>query len=164
MAMRAAWFPERMASLLKWVLGASMLAATAVLLAAGAWAATEGSSADLHAAPPPAPYARVSQLVPLPDFLPGLGTLYVDPATLPVGPFLAYDRSGQLVGLIFMVPIEDLNAHRTWTELAARAAGWFTVDHVDIDYNPGHPGVERPHYHINLWAVSHQEEQRRLAR
>jgi hypothetical protein len=40
-------------------------------------------------APPPAPFEKVSKLVKLPDFLPGIGTLYVDPKTLPAGPFLA---------------------------------------------------------------------------
>ena len=45
-------------------------------------------------APPGGAYKKVSTLVALPDFLPGLGTLYVDPATLPAGPFLAYDHQG----------------------------------------------------------------------
>ena len=34
-------------------------------------------------APPGAPYRKVSELVKLPEYLPGLGTLYVDPTTLP---------------------------------------------------------------------------------
>ena len=38
-------------------------------------------------APPPAPYQKVSQLVKLPDFLPGLGTLYVDPKHCLTVPF-----------------------------------------------------------------------------
>ena len=37
----------------------------------------------------------------LPDFLPGLGTLYVNPSTLPEGPFLAYDHAGKLVSTIY---------------------------------------------------------------
>ena len=41
-------------------------------------------------------YRKVSELVKLPDFLPGMGTLYVQPKTLPAGPFLAYDRDGKL--------------------------------------------------------------------
>ena len=43
---------------------------------------------------PPASFKKVSSLVKLPDFVPGLGTLYVDPATLPVGPFLGYNHKG----------------------------------------------------------------------
>ena len=50
-----------------------------------------------EAAPPGGAYKKVSELVTLPDFLPGLGQLYVDPATLPAGPFLAYDHDGKLV-------------------------------------------------------------------
>ena len=34
-------------------------------------------------APPGDSYKKVSTLVALPDFLPGLGTLYADPATFP---------------------------------------------------------------------------------
>jgi hypothetical protein len=32
------------------------------------------------------------------------------------------------------------------------------VDHVSIDFNAGHPGVEEPHYHIVLWHVPKAEE------
>ena len=44
---------------------------------------------DLEKAPPGGKYKKVSTLVELPDFVPGLGVLYVDPDTLPAGPFLA---------------------------------------------------------------------------
>ena len=60
-------------------------------------------------APPPAPFRKVSELVKLPDFLPGTGTLYVDPKTLPEGPFLAYDQTGRLVSTIYMVPLAPLS-------------------------------------------------------
>ena len=49
----------------------------------------------------PASYKKVSALTPLPDFIPGLGTLWVDPATLPAGPFLAYDKGGNLVSSVY---------------------------------------------------------------
>ena len=67
----------------------STLAATALLCLAGL--PVEAAPPD-HA-PPPAPFRKVSELVKLPDFLPGMGTLYVDPKTLPAGPFLAYDHA-----------------------------------------------------------------------
>ena len=54
----------------------------------------------------------------LPEFLPGLGTLYVQPATLPAGPFLAYDRDGKLVSTIYMIPLEDMQAQKKFDELA----------------------------------------------
>jgi hypothetical protein len=44
---------------------------------------------QVEKAPPSGAYKKVSELVKLPDFLPGLGQLYVDPKTLPAGPFLA---------------------------------------------------------------------------
>lgn len=102
-------------------------------------------------APPGGNFKAVSGLVPLPDFLPGLGTLYVDPATLPAGPFLAFDRQGELVSTIYMIPISDIQDHKSFHNLGAARE---KVDHVDMYYNAGHPGVAVPHYHIVVWYVS----------
>ena len=65
--------------------------------------------AAVETSPPSAPYQQVSELVKLPDFVPGLGQLFVDPATLPAGPFLAYDHDGRLVSTVYMIPVADLN-------------------------------------------------------
>ena len=108
-------------------------------------------------APPAEPYKKVGELVTLPDFLPGLGQLYVDPATLPAGPFLAYDHDGKLVSTIYMVPVEELNPDKTFNDLAVPGTD---VDHVDIYFNAGHPGVEKPHAHIVLWHVPAADEAR----
>ena len=43
-----------------------------------------------------------------------------------------------------------------------RPAAGLKIDHTDMEYNPGHPGVEVPHYHIVLWLISHEEEQKRM--
>ena len=102
---------------------------------------------------PPAAFKKVSSLVKLPDFLPGLGTLYVDPSTLPVGPFLGYNHKGKLVNIIYMVPLKDLDAHKNIEDVGGVAAG-MKINHTDIQYNPGHPGVEEPHYHIVQWLIS----------
>ena len=102
---------------------------------------------------PPASFKKVSSLVKLPDFVPGLGTLYVDPATLPVGPFLGYNHKGKLVNITYMVPLKDLDGHKNFETLGGVAAG-VKLNHTDIQYNPGHPGVEEPHYHIVQWLIS----------
>src|SRR4051812_3079387 len=104
--------------------------------------------ADLSQSPPAAPFKAVSGLVKLPDFLPGMGQLFVDAKTLPAGPFLAYDHDGKLVSTIYMIPVEDLQGKKKFDDLKATGG---TVDHVDMYYNAGHPGVEKPHYHIVLW-------------
>jgi len=104
-----------------------------------------------QAATPPANYKKVSTLVALPDFIPGLGTLYVDPATLPPGPFLAYDKQGKLVSSVYMIPVKDITAHKAFNDLGVAKE---KVDHVDMYYNAGHPGVAEPHYHVVLWYVS----------
>ena len=100
--------------------------------------------------PPGGSYKKVSELVALPDFLPGMGTLYVNPDTLPVGPFLAYDREGILVATIYMVPLKDFEQHKAFAGLTV---GESKAVQVDITFNAGHPGVETPHYHITVWHV-----------
>jgi hypothetical protein len=112
----------------------------------------DSTGAALHE-PPGGKYRKVSTLVPLPDFVPGLGTLYVDPATLPAGPFLAYDHQGNLVSSIYMIPLKDLNTHKGFSGLKVAQA---RADHVDIVFNAGHPGVAEPHYHVIVWYVSAQ--------
>ena len=114
--------------------------------------ASPDAAAAQQQAPPGGAYKEVSTLVPLPSFLPGLGTLYVDPATLPAGPFLAYDHHGKLVSSIYMIPLKDMNAHKEFANL--KTGHDEHVDHVDVVYNAGHPGVPEPHYHIILWYIS----------
>ncbi|PWG61387.1 hypothetical protein [Sediminicurvatus halobius] len=120
--------------------------ATAIALSASA--ALAHDEVALAEAPPPAPYAQVSELVSLPEFIPGLGTLYVDPNTLPAGPFLGYDRDGRLAATIYMTPMADLRNGASFDELAV---GAHHVASVDVYYNAGHPGVEEPHAHVVLY-------------
>ena len=110
---------------------------------------------NVQQTPPGGPYKKVSELVKLPDFLPGLGTLYVDPKTLPAGPFLAYDHQGKLVSTIYMIPLKDITEHKKFDDLIAPGG---KVDHVSLYFNAGHPGVPDPHYHIVLWHVPKSEE------
>jgi hypothetical protein len=129
------------------------LALIALTVGAGLMLARPDTAAAQSSAPPGGAYKMVSSLVPLPDFVPGLGTLYVDPATLPAGPFLAYDHQGKLVSSIYMIPLKDMNSQKAFTGLKAARE---RVDHVDIVYNAGHPGVAEPHYHVIVWYVSPQ--------
>ena len=130
-----------------------LLGAPGVLLALGLLFNMPPPVAAQTKAPPGGGYEKVSTLVALPDFLPGLGTLYADPATLPAGPFLAYDRQGSLVSAIYMIPLKDMNSHKAFADLKVARE---PVDHVDIVFNAGHPGVAEPHYHVILWHVSPQ--------
>jgi hypothetical protein len=130
-----------------------LLSLALVTLIAGSLSAL---AQDMSKAPPPAPYQQVSKLVKLPDFVPGLGQLFVDLSTLPAGPFLAYDHEGKLVSTIYMIPVKDLNPDKKFEDLAAPGGG---VDHVDVYFNAGHPGVEEPHAHVVLWHVPADAEQ-----
>jgi hypothetical protein len=129
------------------------LTVTALIAGLGLIFASPDAAAAQSKAPPGGEYKAVSTLVPLPDFLPGLGTLYVDPATLPAGPFLAYDHQGRLVSSIYMIPLKDMNSQKAFSDLKV---GHERADHVDIVFNAGHPGVAEPHYHFIVWYVSAQ--------
>jgi len=135
-----------------------MIRQAALALTLGAALALPALAADnVEKAPPGGAYKKVSELVKLPDFLPGLGTLYVDQKTLPAGPFLAYDREGRLISTVYMIPTEDITAQKKFDGLAAPGG---KVDHVSMYFNAGHPGVEKPHCHIVLWHVSKADESR----
>ena len=124
---------------------------TRFITIAGALAATQALAQDQvvpDQAPPPAPYEQVSELAELPEFIPGLGMLYADPATLPAGPFLAYDREGTLSATVYMPPLAALEGGTAFDDLDA---GSNTVTSVDIYNNAGHPGVEEPHAHVVLY-------------
>ncbi|GMG84919.1 hypothetical protein LNKW23_41350 [Paralimibaculum aggregatum] len=114
----------------------------------GACAAVAHDEPALMQAPPGAPYQQVSELVPLPDYIPGLGALWVDPATLPAGPFLAYDRDGRLSATVYMTPLEAL---RNGTAYDGLGIGAHNVSSVDVYHNAGHPGVDVPHAHVVLF-------------
>lgn len=137
-------------------LAATTAASVALALSLGSASAIAAQTSVMKA-PPAAPYKAVSSLVKLPNFIPGMGQLFVDPATLPAGPFLGYDHKGKLVNTTYMIPISmmkpDMNLHDLKTP-AGR------VDHVDIMYNAGHPGVAEPHIHIVLWNIPASQESR----
>jgi hypothetical protein len=51
---------------------------------------------------------------------------------------------------------QDIGDHKLWE--APAFAG--KVDHVSLYFNPGHPGVDVPHYHFVVWHVAKKEEAR----
>src|SRR3989442_76382 len=119
--------------------------ALAGVLGVGMLVASPDNAVAQQKAPPGGAYKKVSTLVSLPDFVPGLGTLYVDPATLPAGPFLASDHQGNLVSSIYMTPLKAMTAQKAFSALKVARA---RADHGDIVFNAGHPGVAEPHYHV----------------
>ncbi len=131
------------------------------LIVAGVLAVLTSSTAEAQTpstslGPPPRGFKRVSDLVKIPRFLPGLGVLYVRPETLPAGPFLAYDRQGRRVSTVYMIPVEDIGNRKKF-DLAGFAG---RNDHVSMYFNEGHPGVEVPHYHVVIWHVNKRGEAR----
>lgn len=128
------------------------------LAVAAALAATPAIAADIHKAPPEG-FKKVSSLVHLPDYIPGLGTLYLDPATAPVGPYLGYDKSGKLVHVTYMIPLKQIEARKGFADLGQAAAG-VKIDHTDVAFNPGHPGMMEAHYHITQWLIPRSAQEK----
>ena len=59
---------------------------------------------------------------------------------------------------IYMLPVDQLtNPDKRFEDLAVGASA---VDHVDVYFNAGHPGVETPHAHVVLWHVPAADEAR----
>ena len=56
-----------------------------------------------------------------------------------------------------LIPVKDITAHKAFDNLGVAKE---KVDHVDMYYNAGHPGVEKPHYHVVLWHVAKADEAR----
>lgn len=133
------------------ILLASMVTVGFATACANASGYGSGESGDTG---PGGDYRLVSDLVELPEFIPGMGRLFVQPETLPAGPFIAHDRDGDHVSTIYMIPLDDMNANGNWQALETRDRA---VESVDITYNPGHPGVAEPHYHVTLWHVARAE-------
>ena len=111
---------------------------------------------NVEKAPPGGDYKKVSELVKPPDFLPGLGTLYVNPSTLPEGPFLAYDHAGKLVSTIYMIPLKDLDAQKGLCRSRGARRQGRSRQHL-IQCRPSR--VPDPHYHVVLWHISKAQEQ-----
>jgi hypothetical protein len=130
-----------------------------LMAVAAALAAPAAQAKDIHKAPPPAEFKKVSSLVELPDYIPGLGSLYVNPSTLPVGPYLAYDKAGKLVNVTYMVPLKQFDDRKSLDGLGAATAG-LRIDHTDVAFNPGHPGLMEPHYHITEWLISKSAQEK----
>ena len=104
----------------------------------------------------PEGFVPASELLPLPDFIPGAGALYIQPDDAPVGPWLSYGTDGMLVEVLFMVPLSQMEEATNWEDLATGTLadlGIDTIDHVDVSYNGGHPGMAEPHYHFRLVLV-----------
>jgi hypothetical protein len=112
---------------------------------------------------PPAGFVKVSDALKNPGmaFVPGLGTLYVDPKTLPAGPFLGYDKSGELVNITYMLPDVDLQKNAAWTTLGTSVSG-LKVDHTEVHVSGAHPGVMERHLHVINWLISDSEKKKRV--
>jgi hypothetical protein len=114
----------------------------------------------------PEGYINASDILPLPDFIPGAGALYIHPDNAPVGPWLSYGNDGQLVEVLLMVPVSQMQESANWDNLAQgtfQGLGLSGMDHIDISFNGGHPGMAEAHYHVRLVLVDDAAQQAALA-
>jgi hypothetical protein len=77
----------------------------------------------------------------------------------PLGPILGYDDRGNLIFLEYMIAQDDFQKGISWENLPGITGK--TVNHVDVSFMPeGHPGLEKPHYDIHMYFISHEAESR----
>lgn len=135
-------------------------ATTLALVFAAGTAIAKPAAAPATAKPAhlPAGFVKVADALKNPGmaFIPGMGTLYVDPKTLPAGPFFGYDKKGKLVNITYMVPLKAITEHKNWMDVGGAAKG-MKIDHTDIYSSGAHPGVPEEHLHIVNWLVSPAE-------
>jgi hypothetical protein len=146
--------------------GALTTLAFGAVLAFGAMALPHNpavaASKNIHSKPP-AGFVKVSDALKNPGmaFVPGLGTLYVDPKTLPAGPFLGYDKKSRLVNVTYMLPAAELEKNAAWPTLGTAVSG-LKVDHTEVHVSGAHPGVMERHIHVINWLVSDSEKKQRV--
>lgn len=133
---------------------------TLVVGAAIAFSAPAFAAASIESKPP-AGFVKVSDALQnkAMAFIPGLGTLYVDPKTLPAGPFLGYDKSGRLVNVTYMLPTADIDKNKSWPVLGEAAKG-LKIDHTEVHVSDAHPGVAERHVHVINWLISDAEKKK----
>lgn len=112
---------------------------------------------------PPAKFVKIADALKNPGlaFIPGLGELWVDPATLPAGPFFGYDKGGKLVNITYMLPTAQIEKNQVWNDLGTAASG-LKIDHTDVHVSGAHPGVAEKHVHVINWLIPHADEVKRL--
>lgn len=84
------------------------------------------------------------------------GALYVKPSDIPIGPMYMVNN-GKVIGLEFMLDRSQFLAGQSFDFL--RGLG-MKVDHINVGYlEHGHAGHNTPHYHVDLYNISREEEQ-----
>lgn len=134
----------------------ALTAATLIGFAGQAQAAS-GTDAMNH---PPKGFVKVADALKNQGlaWIPGIGTLYIDPSTLAQGgPFLGYDKKGHLVNVVYMIPLSALTEHKSFTNLGGSVSG-LKVDHSEVVMSQAHPGVPTEHVHFINWVVSPAEQ------
>ncbi len=83
------------------------------------------------------------------------GTLYVKPQDIPVGPIYMVHK-GKIVGIEFMLSQEDFVQGKNYKHLSGLGVN---IDHVNVGlFSHGHEGYTSPHYHVDLYTITKEEE------
>lgn len=110
---------------------------------------------------PPPPVAPKAALTLPPDAVQiqacssNRGTLYVKPQDIPVGPVYMVHK-GKIVGIEFMLSQEDFVQGKDYKHLSGLGVD---IDHVNVGlFSHGHEGYTSPHYHVDLYTITKEEE------
>lgn len=84
------------------------------------------------------------------------GTLYVKTKDIPAGPVYMVNE-GKVIGLEFMLSQEEFIKGKSYDSLLAGLG--MKIDHVNIGFlSNGHEGYTQPHYHMDLYRVTPEQE------
>jgi hypothetical protein len=84
----------------------------------------------------------------------GRGKQYVLPKDIPQGPvYNVYN--GKVIGIEFMLSQKDVLANKDYLNLLLEGV---TYDHLNVGLlSKGHSGYPEPHYHVDVFTISHDE-------
>lgn len=84
----------------------------------------------------------------------GRGKQYVLPKDIPQGPvYNVYD--GKVIGVEYMLGQQDVLSSKDYLNLPLQGVKY---DHINIGLlSKGHSGYPDPHYHVDIFTISHEE-------
>ena len=84
------------------------------------------------------------------------GTLYIKTKDIPVGPVYMINE-GKVIGVEFMLSQDEFIKGKSYDSLLSGLP--MKVDHINLGFlSQGHEGYTQPHYHLDLYRVTTEEE------
>ncbi len=98
-----------------------------------------------------------SDVSKLAECVPGKGEQYINPKDIPEGPIYNV-WNGKIIGVEYMLDLKQVEDKNLIPNLSLFNTSY---DHVDVNYlKEGHAGFMEPHSIIDIYTISHSEEEK----